>query len=290
MCGVCRSAQRVANPLAMLNAIMMKMLLSFGLALTTVCAGCASPPDVEKVAVGSDVELTRQDGGVVRGKLAARDEEAVQLETGTATRSVPRDQIADVRVVDETKPAEPLPPIARFREFTVPAGTKLLVRLNTAAASDTSRIEDAVDATLTEPIVVDGTTVLPAGSTVRGEVASAQPSAKVKGRARLALRFHSVTVAGHDAPYRIAARVDRLAPATKGEDAAKIAIPGAAGAIIGGIAGGKKGAAIGGAIGGGAGTAVVLSTTGEEVRLPRGAVLTLPLDQPIDVRVPIDRP
>ena len=271
----------------MSHSTIVNVLLSFSLA--TVCTGCTTPPDVEKVPVGSDVELTRQDGGVIRGKLAARDAQAVQLDSGTATRSVPRDQIADVRVVDETNPAAPLPPVARFREFTVPSGTKLVVRLNTPVASDTSRVEDAVEATLTDPVVVDGTTVLPVGSTLTGEVASVQPSGKVKGRARLALRFRSVTVAGHEAPYSVAAHVDRLAPATKGEDAAKIAIPGAAGAIIGGIAGGKKGAAIGGAVGGGAGTAVVLATAGEEVRMPRGTTLTLPLDQSIEVRVPIER-
>jgi len=267
----------------------MKILPTLTLVLITVGAACTGKSDVENVPVGSDVELTRQDGGVIRGKLAARDEQTVQVESAAATRSVPRDQIADVRVVDPTKPAAPLPPIARFREFTVPAGTKLAVRLNTAVASDTSRVEQAVEAALAEPVVIDGTTVLPAGSIVTGEVAVAEPSGKVKGRARLALRFRSISVDGHEAPYTMAARVDRLAPETKGEDAAKIAIPGAAGAIVGGIVGGKKGAAIGGAIGGGAGTAVVLSTAGEEVRMPRGTMLTLPLDQAIDVRVPIGK-
>jgi hypothetical protein len=87
----------------------------------------------------------------------------------------------------------------------------------------------------------------------------------------------------------MAARFEVIAAATKREDAAKIGIPAAGGAIIGGLIRGKKGAAIGTAIGGGAGTAVVLSTPGREIRLPRGTVLTLPLDQAIDVRVPIDK-
>ena len=39
------------------------------------------------------------------------------------------------------------------------------------------------------------------------------------------------------------------------------------------ILGGKKGAVIGGAIGGGAGTAVVLSTEGQDVVIPAGTVL-----------------
>ena len=138
-------------------------------------------------------------------------------------------------------------------------------------------------------MVVDGTEVLPAGSIVRGEVAAVQSAGKVKGRASLALLFSSVSVAGRDERYPIAARVALVAPATKGKDVAKIAIPAAGGAIIGGLIGGKKGAAIGTAIGGGGGAAVVLSTAGPQIRLPRGTVLSLPLDRAVDVRVPIIR-
>lgn len=267
---------------------MMKMLLTFALVLMIAGAGCTSRDDLESVPVGTTVEVTRQDGGVVRGTLAARDDQTVEVDVGSARRSVSRDEIADVWVVDETKPA-PLPAIARFREFILPAGTELLVRLDSAVGSDTSRVEDPVEATLADAVVVDGTEVLPVGSVVRGEVAAAQPAGNVKGRASLALRFGSVSVVGRDDRYPMAARVDLVAPATKGEDAAKIGIPAAGGAIIGGLIGGRKGAAIGTAVGGGAGTAVVLSTPGEEIRLPRGTVLTLPLDQAIDVRVPIDK-
>ena len=65
----------------------------------------------------------------------------------------------------------------------------------------------------------------------------------------------------------------------------KIGAPAAGGAIIGAIAGGKKGAAIGTAVGGGAGTAVVLSTRGEEVHLPKGSALSVKLTEPLTVRV-----
>lgn len=264
---------------------MMKKLSTLALASVIGVAGCAGPADVEKVPVGAEVEVIRQDGGVVRGTLAERDERTVKVDVGSTSRSVLREEIAEVRVVDEAKPT-PLPAIAKFREFTLPEGTKLVVRLDSAVGSDTSRVEDPVEAILSDAVVVDGVDVLPAGSVVRGEVAAAQPAGKVKGRARLALRFSSVSVAGRDERSAIMARTDMLAPATRGEDAAKIGIPAAGGAIIGGIIGGKKGAAIGTAVGGGGGAAVVLSTSGEEIRLARGAVLTLPLDQAIEVRVP----
>jgi hypothetical protein len=53
------------------------------------------------------------------------------------------------------------------------------------------------------------------------------------------------------------------------------------------LIGGKKGAAIGAAAGGGAGTAVVLSTPGKEVSLPRGSVVALRLQKAVTVRVPV---
>jgi hypothetical protein len=267
----------------------MKTFLStVTVALAIVGAGCADRADVEKVPVGTEVDVTKQDGGVVRGTLTARDDKTVKVKVGSASRSVPRDQIAAVQVVDAANPVEP-PAMARFREFTLPEGTNLAVRLESAVASDSSRVEDRIEATLTEAVVVDGTEVLPSGSTVRGEVAAVEPAGKVKGRARLALRFNSVSVAGRDERHPIAAHVDLLAPATKGEDAAKVGVPAAGGAIIGGLLGGKKGAAIGTAVGGGAGAAVVLSTAGQEVRLPSGSALSLRLDQPVDVRVPINK-
>jgi hypothetical protein len=187
--------------------------------------------------------------------------------------------------VDET-PAG-LPAIATFREFMLPEGTKLGVRLDSAVGSDSSRVADAIEATLTDAVVVDGTEVFPAGSVVSGEVSAVRSAGKVKGRASLALLFDSVSVAGRDERYPIAARVALVTPATKGQDVATIAIPAAGGAIVGALIGGTRGAAIGTAVGGGAGAAVVLSTPGQQIRLPRGTVLSLPLEQAVDVRVPV---
>ena len=266
---------------------MMKTLPAIAFALMLAIAGCSKKVDLEKVPVGTEVQVTRQDGGVVQGTLAARDDTTVKVKVGPVNRSVPRDQIADVQLVAET-PA-PLPVIATFREFTLPAGTTLAVRLGSAVASDLSDAGDPLEATLTEAVVLDGTEVLPAGSVVKGEVAAAEPGGKVSGRASVALRFNAVAVAGRDEQYPIAAHISWLAPTTKGKDAAKIAVPAGAGAIIGGIIGGGKGAAIGAAIGGGGGTAVVLTTRGPQIRLERGHALSLLLDQAVDVRVPIKK-
>ena len=176
----------------------------------------------------------------------------------------------------------------RWREVVLPAGTTLPVALDTSVGSDTSRIEDRVSAHLTRPVVVEGVTALAEGSSVHGIVTGAERAGKVSGTSRLALRFDSLMPALTDERYEIeTSTVARSGPTEKKKDALKIAAPAAGGAIVGGIVGGKKGAVIGGAAGGGAGTAVVMTQRGKDVRLGRGAALTLRLTEPVTIRVRI---
>lgn len=173
---------------------------------------------------------------------------------------------------------------ARGREATIPSGTLLHLRLTTAVASDTNAVEDAVSAELVSPIMAAGATVIPAGAVVTGIVSAADDAGRVKGRARLAVDFTSVTTGG--VRYRLSAvPYSRLASATKSEDATKIGIGAGAGAVIGGLLGGKKGAAQGAAVGGGAGTGVVLATKGDQVRFASGTDVSTPLSGPLTIRV-----
>jgi hypothetical protein len=174
----------------------------------------------------------------------------------------------------------------REREVIIPAGTVLRVRLENGVGSAFSHVEDPVRARLASPVLIDDRTVLPAGSVVLGSVTDAQRSGRVKGRGRVAVRFHSLTPAGDDTRYSISTRTwAREAPGTKKRDALTIAAPAAGGALVGGLIGGKKGTGIGAAVGGGSGTAVVLSTRGKEVTLGRGAILAVRLARPLLVRV-----
>jgi hypothetical protein len=177
---------------------------------------------------------------------------------------------------------------ARYREMTIPAGTVLAVALSSAVASDTSHVEDAVRGTVRRAVRIDGVEAIPAGTAIAGNVVSAKQSARVKGRASVAFRFSQLDMPGEGGRVAIrTATVSRLAPATKKQDAAKIGAGAAGGAIIGGLIGGGDGAAKGAAVGGGAGTAVVMSTRGKEVRLGPGTPVSVRLTAPVTVRVPI---
>ncbi len=172
------------------------------------------------------------------------------------------------------------------REITIPAGTVLRLRVTRAFGSDISRVEDPVTATLARSVIVAGRDVLPAGSRASGYVSDAERPGKVKGRGRVAVRFTRIEPARESETYRIATRPwVAIAPATKKKDALTIGVPAAGGALVGGLVGGKKGAGIGAAVGGGAGTAVVLTTRGKDVRVGRGAILAVRLTEPVTVRV-----
>ena len=234
--------------------------------------------------------LTAQDlksGTPAGAPVTAAPPDAAVGSTGSTGTSDPQRAAERDRRSESAKPIERAP---EYREVTVPAGTVLAVELTTAVASDTSRVEDAVRGTLRRTVTVDGVQALPAGSVVVGTVTAAERAARVKGRARVAFRFTTIDPPG--GRERLAIRTDtvsRLAPATKKQDAAKIGGGAAGGAIIGGILGGGDGAAKGAAIGGAAGTGVVLSTRGKEVRLGPGAAVSVRLAAPVSVLVPTKR-
>jgi hypothetical protein len=253
--------------------------------VAVVGIGCSAGVDLDEVPVGADVQLTREDGGLVEGRLLDRTPERVTVDEGLATREVPRDAIADVRVVADGAEMPPPPPSATYREVTLPSGTAFQLELTSPVDTGTSQAGDTVSATLAADVTVNEMIVLPAGSNVSGRVEAVEAAGNVKGRASLSLAFTSVAVGGEAYPIDAGFRI--VAPATKAEDAKKIGIPAAGGAVLGAILGGGKGAAVGAAVGGGAGTAVVLMTPGDEVRLPVGTTLSVTLDEPVDVKVPI---
>jgi hypothetical protein len=298
---------------------MKRLLTILAIAATvTTSAACSPAKGGLDIEPGSEVTLEKKDGVKVAGRLVEVKPEHVIVEKSDGQRtSVRRADIAAVRA-DTRVPAANLTPAAAaaavgstgaaaaperpeaasadradpdprpaYREVTIPAGTTLAAELTTAVSSDTSGIEDPVRATLRRAVTIGGVQALPAGSTLLGHVTAAERSAKVKGRASVAFRFTSVDPRGDAERVSIqTAAVSRLAPATKKQDAAKIGGGAVGGAIIGGIVGGGDGAAKGAAIGGAAGTGVVLSTRGKEVRLGPGAAVTVRLTAPVTVRVP----
>jgi hypothetical protein len=238
---------------------------------TDPAAAPAAPADAPAVSSNRDTSSTAPRASAARpsGSTAARP---------PAASPRPADRVD----ASPARPAEPARPTVR--SITIPAGTALPLELTTAVSTETATVEMPVSARLRRAVTVDGVTVLPAGATVNGEVSDVERPGRVQGRARLALRFTSVTVDGRREEIR-SNPVTFQGEQTKGEDATKIGAGAGIGAIVGGIIGGGDGAAKGAAIGGAAGTGAVLATRGREITLGSGADINATLATPVDIEV-----
>ncbi len=156
---------------------------------------------------------------------------------------------------------------------TIPAGTRLTVRVGSEISSGTAKVGDRFDATLAHALVVKGKTLAKVGAPVRGKVTSAKSSGRLHAPGELTLRLTSVRVNGKMVPISTSGYAAKGKGHTK-SNATKIGGGAAAGALIGALAGGGKGAAIGAGVGAGAGTGVAVATGKEEAVVPAEAALT----------------
>ena len=169
------------------------------------------------------------------------------------------------------------------RPVVIPAGTVLTVRLGQAVGSKISNSGDTFPATVAEPVVVGGRTVIPTGAEAEGTVVQAAPLGRFKGGAVLRVALTSVTVGG--TPRQVQTAAVSRSEKGKGKRSAVMIGGGAGlGALIGGLAGGGKGAAIGAAAGAGAGTAGTAFTGNQNIVLPAESTLSFKLTQPLELR------
>lgn len=247
--------------------------------------------------------LTLKNGGTIQGTYLGGDSRQVKMAVGDRVETYSVDEIASIRFgtsggsVAAPRPSATNPPTgpeglrrrtpeAAYNQAPpatgpeIPAGTALVVRLIDPVDSEADRVGQTYRATIDEPVVVDGQTVIPRGADVTAKLVNDQQSGKLEGRTILTLDLMQVQVNGRmvdvattDVSQQSASRGKRSAVVVGGATAL--------GAIIGAIAGGGKGAAIGATSGAAAGTGAQVLTKGQRVRIPAETRLTFTLQQPL---------
>ncbi|MGE0461165.1 MAG: hypothetical protein AB7Q16_07325 [Vicinamibacterales bacterium] len=177
------------------------------------------------------------------------------------------------------------PPAPEYIDLEVPADSVLGIQVERTVSSETARVEDKVTARVTRDVRVGTRTAIPAGSIVTGSVTEVERGGKMKGKARLAVRFHTVTLADGT---QLAIRTDavvREGESPSRETAAKVGGAAIGGAILGAILGGGRGAAIGAGVGAAGGTAAAMTNDRNPATLPGGTSVTVRVQQPLTVTV-----
>jgi hypothetical protein len=172
----------------------------------------------------------------------------------------------------------------RAEDVTLPGSTAIHVTLDQALASDQSKPGDHFEVTVSEPVVVEGKTVIPQGASAEGLVVDARPSGRLMGRARLQLELETISVNGQNYGVRTISHW-KAGGDHKKRNWAWIGGGAGGGALIGALAGGGKGALIGGPVGAATGTTVALLTGKKDIHLRPETPLTFKLAEPLTIPV-----
>jgi hypothetical protein len=219
----------------------------------------------------------------------ARNLTLAPTESTAAMKDVPSRATEAAKTATEPKkapPPKPAPP--KPAPLMLAAGTRVGLTANDSISTRSAHAGDPFTATVSHDVKdATGRVVIPAGSSVSGTVSAAEPAPNPNSTGRIELSVTSVSVRGKS--YPIDASVVSKDTVMQGRgvtkaDAAKVAGGAVAGAILGKIIGkNTKGAVIGGAAGAAAGAAAARASRDIDVVIPKGAAMTIKLNQSLTV-------
>jgi hypothetical protein len=250
-------------------------------------------------SMASADSLELKNGSLIKGKFMGGTENEISFQVGSSLQKYSLADIVSLKFDSErsadntsTTPrsstsSEPAKVEHASRQtpthVTIPAGTRISVRTIDSVDSTKNHVGDRFQASLEEPLTVDGSVMVGKGADVYGRLAESKQSGTFAGRSQLKLELTGIVVNGQTVP--VVTGEYELTGKSRGASTAKRTVGGAAvGSIIGAIAGGGKGAAIGAGVGAGAGAGSEIITKGDQVKVPSETLLDFTLQQ--DVSIP----
>ena len=179
-------------------------------------------------------------------------------------------------------------------QTSLPTGTAVKMKLDNTLTTFSSRAGDPFSARVTQPVILDGKTVIPIGTTIEGRVTKTSEPRRVAGKPTIAVFPETLVLPTGERFTFNGTLVDTNARhgtdvTTEGQfkgaghdgtDLTQIGMGTGGGMILGGLIGGAKGLVIGGAIGA---TATVAHWLGKHrsATLPAGTELVMELNRPL---------
>jgi len=249
-------------------------MLHFGISLTLAMAAMAAET------------VTLKDGRVITGAYVGGSPTEVKFVVDDQVQTVDVQDI--VRIDFHTGSESTIVPKRHDIEIPqaagdwvrLPAGTNLVIRMIDGVDSERNSVGQTFAASLDEPVVIDGQTVIPRGADVVVKLVDAKESGKLTGRTTLTLDLMSLKVNGRLVDVNTETVTEESS--SRGGRTAKVAGGTAVlGTIIGAIAGGGKGAAIGLGSGAALGAGAEILTKGQRVKIPSETRLTFVLENAV---------
>ncbi len=216
----------------------------------------------------------------------------------TGRQAPPPPPVQDDRQPLTEPPAEEAPPVSDPTEGeweqleepmnALPVGTMMTARLNNVISTRTHAEGDRFTAVVVDALRGgEGQILVPAGTEVRGHVATARASSDSREESVLVLAFDALVLDGRELPFRatvLDANVSGAAGASGARSAGTVATGAAAGAILGQILGrDTRSTVAGAAVGAVAGAGIAMTTRDGHAEVPEGTTLRLQLDEPLAV-------
>ncbi len=184
---------------------------------------------------------------------------------------------------------------------TVPAGTVLDTKLSQTLSTAFNTQGQLFAAVLSEPVVVNGNQIVPAGATIRGRIGALSRPGRIKGAGKMLLvpetlafpngqtfTINAVLLYAYGAPGVRIANAEGVVqgPTGRMRDVKEVGIGIGGGGLLGTMIGGVHGAVIGGLIGGTAGLVDSFRRRGPDLSLPSGTELKFELNRQLVVNRP----
>lgn len=274
----------------------------------TADSAAPMPPHLESETPQAAPTGTAAENSLTRSEMNASAPEAAAPTASTAdaapdgkaataeTAAKPADNQSDSSV-DKKQTASSK--VLQGYVHVVPTGTKIPIIIDTAVDSDTSQEGDEFEARTAEDLSIDGQVAVPAGSVIKGRIATLNsPKHMLKGGS-VALKFDTVTTPDNRQIPLVATLVARggVVHARRGAkdiliDTGTFAAPTALGVAIGAIAGHSTsslgvagGALIGVGVGAAVGVAILLAKKGKKIDVRPGDELKIELAE--ELRMPM---
>jgi len=233
---------------------------------------------ISALAAGSlfadTIELA--DGRLLEGDFVGSSNGIIMFNTGEGIEAFPEDEVIGLFFSEGVATAEALIESDDAGQITVPAGTRLVIRMSDTLDSKRHSAGHRFRAQLDGAVVIDGITVLPRGTQLQGQITSSGQARRAAGSSNLSVTFTDVILNDEFIPISTGAL-----SAQTGNEAGRTLGRTARAAAIGGLIDGSSGARTGAAIGAGAS----LLTSGASINIPRGTILETNLGTPLTVNL-----